>query len=366
MPGSNFGRKQQIERALTSSKDSYVLSYSHLKGRPHEGKAIPMLQKVASLVKPIMRKHGWTLPLLSEFFPDNPSLVDVNGGEQILLRLRPAWAPNTFYDEGELVSVMLHELTHNVHGPHDSAFYTFLSKLEDEYAELQRSGYSGEGFFSKGKKLGGGYSLDLPPHTARLKAVEAAEKRARVSKVLGSGGNRLGGAVTAKSPRELAAEAAERRTRDEKSCGHGQGTGGADVAKVESEKAAREDGVIDLTSSDEDDDITVLSDTPEPVKKTPPTSSGASTSSQPPQLTNTGNPRKRRLSMDRIPQEWSCAACTFNNPPINTQCEICLTPREPSEPEESSLSWTCWVCDQRGMPHEFWTCTRCGWVKVQS
>ncbi len=65
MPGSNIGRKQEVERALSASKDTYVQSYSHLKGRPHEEKAIPMLRKVASLVKPIMREHGWTLPLLS-------------------------------------------------------------------------------------------------------------------------------------------------------------------------------------------------------------------------------------------------------------------------------------------------------------
>lgn len=35
---------------------------------------------------------------------------DVNGGQQILLRLRPHWAPNTFYSEEELIGVMLHEV----------------------------------------------------------------------------------------------------------------------------------------------------------------------------------------------------------------------------------------------------------------
>lgn len=34
-----------------------------------------MLQKIASLVKPIMRKHGWVLPVLAEFFPETPDLV---------------------------------------------------------------------------------------------------------------------------------------------------------------------------------------------------------------------------------------------------------------------------------------------------
>ena len=36
-------------------------------------------------------------------------------GQRILLRLRPAWAPDTFYDEEDVIHTMLHEaviLTH--------------------------------------------------------------------------------------------------------------------------------------------------------------------------------------------------------------------------------------------------------------
>lgn len=36
--------------------------------------------------------------------------VDVNAGQKILIRLRPAWAPDTFYDEDDLVHTMLHEV----------------------------------------------------------------------------------------------------------------------------------------------------------------------------------------------------------------------------------------------------------------
>lgn len=100
------------------------------------------------------------------------------------------------------------QLTHNVHGPHDDKFYRFLASLEDEYAALKRSGYAGEGFFSKGNRLGTNVSHNLPPYLARQKAIEAAETRRRINAVLGAGG-RLGGArsnPTNKSPRELAAE----------------------------------------------------------------------------------------------------------------------------------------------------------------
>jgi hypothetical protein len=57
------------------STGKFVLSYTHLKDRPRSDQALPMLQKVASLVKPIMRKHSWVLPVLSEFFPESQNLV---------------------------------------------------------------------------------------------------------------------------------------------------------------------------------------------------------------------------------------------------------------------------------------------------
>jgi hypothetical protein len=57
------------------STDVWVLSYEHLKGLPRSDQALTLLQTVASRVKPIMRKHGWRLPLLAEFFPDTPGLL---------------------------------------------------------------------------------------------------------------------------------------------------------------------------------------------------------------------------------------------------------------------------------------------------
>jgi hypothetical protein len=83
-----------------------------------------------------------------------------------------------------------------------------MSKLQDEYDELQRSGYAGEGFFSKGQRVGVNVSHDLPPHLARQKALEAAEKRRQSARVLGSGGRLGGRAINTRglSPRELAAQ----------------------------------------------------------------------------------------------------------------------------------------------------------------
>jgi len=97
------------------------------------------------------------------------------------------------------------QLTHNVHGPHDSKFYSFLSKLEDEYYALKRSGYAGEGFFTEGKKLGAGVSHDLPVSLGKRKAADAAERRRQQEWIM-TQATRLGGSRQNKSPRELAAE----------------------------------------------------------------------------------------------------------------------------------------------------------------
>ncbi|KAF8514555.1 WLM domain-containing protein [Hysterangium stoloniferum] len=348
---------------------SLVKSFTHLKGRPDEEKALALLQRIASLVKPIMRKHGWTLPLLAEFFPENDSLVDVNGGEKILIRLRPAWAPDTFYDEEDLVRTMLHELTHNVHGPHDSKFYEFLSNLEQEYDTLKRSGYAGEGFHSVGKRVGTGVSHDLPPHLARLKALEAAEKRRKLSGVM-TGGGRLGGKQSGryKTPREMAAEAAERRAKDEKSCGSGH----AIEAEIEARRAA-EDSVIHII------DIDALPDpphqnnrdpSPEIVLIKPPLRTEEASASGPSKIlasaSTTGlngllsSPNKPAVVLSN--NEWSCNVCTLVNAPLALQCVVCLSPR----PADQSAGWTCLSCGEQGMPHDFWTCSYCGWVKISS
>lgn len=59
--------------------DTFVKSFTHLKDRPKQDQALPLLQRIASLVKPVMRKHGWVLPTLAEFFPESPNLLGEYG-----------------------------------------------------------------------------------------------------------------------------------------------------------------------------------------------------------------------------------------------------------------------------------------------
>ncbi|KAJ7216778.1 WLM domain-containing protein [Mycena haematopus] len=346
--------------------DTFVKSFTILKGRPKEERALPMLQRIASLVKPIMRKHGWVLPVLSEFFPAQQNLIglNVNAGQKILLRLRPAHAPDTFFEEEEVVQTMLHELTHNVHGPHDDKFYKFLSGLQDEYDALQRSGYAGEGFFSKGQKLG--VSHNLPPHLARAKALEAAEKRRKTGLLIGNGG-RLGGRInpTNLTPRELAARAAERRARDENACGSGE------LAQQEADKAAKESethDAIDLTLDSDDDDVVIVgpSKVAIPRSKKVAASTAARPTGVPAAPLKSKNMRARPAATPppakKSRSEWTCRTCTLVNSAMALQCDACLAERPPDE----SIGWACYACGETGMPVDFWTCSACGTVKLTS
>ncbi|CAK9780722.1 WLM-domain-containing protein [Cutaneotrichosporon oleaginosum] len=223
---------------------SLIGKFAHLPGRPNASEATPLLEKIASQVKPIMKKRGWKVGVLGEFFPANPALlgININRGQRINLRLRPPDNPSGFYDLEQLVLVMLHELTHIVHGPHDASFYKSLAELEEEYYDLRRKGYTGEGFHSDGNRLQG---MRVNEYEGRRKGLAAAEKRLQQQRVMGRGGV-LGGSRTAgKSMREIVAEAAQRRQNDDKTCK-------VDTKEAEEEAriAQEESVVVEATSED--------------------------------------------------------------------------------------------------------------------
>ncbi|KAF9785709.1 WLM domain-containing protein [Thelephora terrestris] len=375
--------------------DVYIKSFTHLKDRRKADNALRLLQKVASLVKPIMRKRGWVLPVLSEFFPDNPNLVGeslcvifspvvvgvltyINMGQTILLRLRPHFDPDAFFPEEDIVHTMLHELTHNVHGPHDDSFYKYLAGLESEYEGLKRSGYSGEGFYSRGTRLGVGSSHNLPPHLARLKALEAAEKRRNRSS---GGGRRLGGGGTGKvgtfggrtqlTPRELALKAAERRKRDNTAC-----ASGAD-AQREAEKAAKESvqsNATDLTLDLSDEEIQIIEKTSAasagPSRLTPssrlePTAQTSNWNSRPVDVPRPSTPNSQitagPVRPDPMAPPWTCETCTLINQPLALACDACLSP----PPRDQTGGWVCLDCGAETQ-HEFWMCSLCGGIRTES
>jgi hypothetical protein len=49
--------------------------------------------------------------------------------QRILVRLRHASDDSRFIDFNSVLGTMLHEITHNIHGPHNAAFYKLLDEL---------------------------------------------------------------------------------------------------------------------------------------------------------------------------------------------------------------------------------------------
>lgn len=91
--------------------DPLVFEYQHEKQRPRESEALLILRKVASLVKPIMRRRDWKVGTLCEFYPHQRNLLglNVNAGQKICLRLRYLSDQRQFLPIEQVVDTMLHE-----------------------------------------------------------------------------------------------------------------------------------------------------------------------------------------------------------------------------------------------------------------
>ena len=127
----------------------------------------------------------------------------MNAGQRINLRLRPPGNTTTFYEYDQLVLVMLHELTHIEHGPHDASFYKLLAVLEDEYYDLKRKGYEGEGFHGKGDHLPG---FKVDEYHGKARGLAAAQKRLDTQRKIGKGGVLGGSGTGGKTMKEVLAE----------------------------------------------------------------------------------------------------------------------------------------------------------------
>lgn len=91
--------------------DPVIIEYEHEKFRPREAEALQTLRRVASLVKPIMRRRGWKVGILTEFWPPEKNLLGLNWnkGQKICLRLRYPYDERQFLPIEEVVDTMLHE-----------------------------------------------------------------------------------------------------------------------------------------------------------------------------------------------------------------------------------------------------------------
>ena len=252
---------------------------------PDVPRADAMLKAVAALVAPLMMANSFRVPSLVEFYPTNPGLqgMNMNFGQVISLRLRPAGNKGTFLSLDFVVDIVLHELTHCVFGPHDDKFYGLLDTLKLQFGRLRENGITGDRpsfsigvwapagysaaallamgqaaadparYGGPGKQMGGNRlvvpgvsggrggvgatstgpaapSGSLGKDALRSAMAAAAQKRLQASTVLSGGGSRLGGAggaasmpLSAAARRSLFAAAAERRRADDASCANGWG-----------------------------------------------------------------------------------------------------------------------------------------------
>ncbi|KAI1355418.1 WLM-domain-containing protein [Xylaria sp. FL0043] len=400
--------------------DPLVLSYSHLADFPRAAEALQTLKKVASLVKPLMRARGWKVGQLTEFYPSQPNLLGLNvdRGQRICLRLRYPGDQNQFLPLEQIADTMLHELAHNVHGPHDAKFHALWNQLRDEHLSLTLKGYTGEGFLSEGHRLGG---RTIPMDEARRIARVAAEKRRSMSS---GSGRRLGGAAPqpGQDIRKVISNAAERRNRTLRGCANDNQT---QDEIVEIANTATRNGFRTKAEEDAANDAAIAQALWEIVQEEEMSrkgeayvpqgaagnmnrdhvtsrvhqGSGAAGSS-----TTQHNLQGRKLA----DSTWTCAVCTLNNPAGYLCCDACgtertekstVTPRTtidltksdgrnnsrripPSsantvgrtkESRQPALqpaasapkTWTCHFCG-RVRESKFWSCDLCGTIKLSS
>ncbi|KAL8896611.1 MAG: hypothetical protein Q9192_002987 [Flavoplaca navasiana] len=351
-------------------QDPLVSEYQHEKSRPREADALQTLRKIASLVKPIMRQRGWRVGILTEFYPPEQNLLGLNWnrGQKICLRLRYPTDERQFLPLEQVVDTMLHELCHNVHGPHNEAFHNLWNQLRDEHESLLRKGYTGEGFLSEGRKLGGS-THRIPMHEAQRRARAAAEKRRALT---AGSGQKLGGSGIRRGTdiRKVIADAAQRRIDIMRGCADtdtdtarvreivDQTNKSGSKTKAEDDDADEEAimlAYIDLVQEEEREKYG--KDYRPPSKENPAGSQGqaSSTQARPASSTTSNQPpppsvpqfTKPKSTGAAVPthvfdlddpasaadysSSWACNICTLVNPPNYLSCDACSTDR-PSPP----------------------------------
>ncbi|KAH6854224.1 WLM domain-containing protein [Chaetomium sp. MPI-CAGE-AT-0009] len=131
---------------MSQSPKPLIGFYTHLRNLPRQDEALWYLRTIASLVRPIMRAHGWKIQVLSEMYPEEDTLLGRNvNREQILVRLREPWNPTEFLPLDQMANIMLHELSHMQYWDHDNNFYNLWEQLRLDFNQMLMRGFTGEG-----------------------------------------------------------------------------------------------------------------------------------------------------------------------------------------------------------------------------
>lgn len=230
------------------------------------------------------------------------------------------------------------------------------NQLRDEHEELVIKGYTGEGFLSQGKRLGGSR---IPIEEARRRARAAAEQRRILAK---NSGKRLGGAPVLRGTdmRKLRADAAQRRLEVTQGC-----ASGTDHSTELAEEASR-NGFRTKAEEDDANEQAIMQAFIELIQQEerekygssyiPPSQenpAGPQTAAllDPSSSSQTGPARSSETILGKTAgvrdltdnssyeAPWSCPTCTLENPPNFLCCNACAAERpapsnqKPLEPQ---------------------------------
>lgn len=188
---------------MVIQKNAHIEKLAVLQRKPNREYALNIIRDIAHQVSYLMRENKLRVGQLVEFYPKNKRLLgmNVNGGSKIMLRLRHPNDESEFLSRESILATMLHELTHNLFGPHNVSFYKKLDEFMGRQWTIEQQGLF-DSFIGTGRKLGMQPKSRFGPR--------------RLGSAVGSDQSSL--RFRDKTPREMAYLAAEKRARDARWC----------------------------------------------------------------------------------------------------------------------------------------------------
>lgn len=187
--------RQMMKKVRKSEGSSSMYGFGRIEALPNlpdEAKAHEILTTLANDpgIQACMAKHKWKVGSLAELYPKGKvgeSEVCVMGlnrnkGQQILLRIRTDDLTG-FRKIQSIREVLYHELAHNVHSEHDSAFFQLMRQIKSECLEMDWTKGNGTTTDTEGNNMtnvtGGTYVLGgKSQNETRLSARELAGRAA--------------------------------------------------------------------------------------------------------------------------------------------------------------------------------------------